>query len=150
MRGRVQTQSSLFAYVDLEAMVPSNHPLRRIKQLSDTALSRMDAELTALYESSGRPSVPPEQLLKGCLLQIMYGLRSERQLCEQIQFNMLYRWFLDINLDARTWDHSVYTYNRDRVLTSDIARQFLDEVVSQARKRGFVSKDHFSVDGTLI
>jgi transposase len=150
MRGRVDTQSSLFAYVDLESKVPSTHPLRRIRNICDTALHRMDSDLTAVYESSGRPSVPPEQLLKGCILQIMYGLRSERQLCEQIEFNMLYRWFLGMGLDEMAWDHSVYTRNRDRLLTSEIARQFLNQVVSQARKRGFVSKDHFSVDGTLI
>lgn len=110
----------------------------------------MDSQLTAVYESSGRPSVPPEQLLKGCILQIMYGVRSERQLCEQIEYNMLYRWFLGMGLDESAWDHSVYTRNRDRLLNREIARQFLGEVVSQARKRGFVSKDHFSVDGTLL
>ena len=150
MRGRVNPQASLFAYVDLESMVPASHPLRRIKALSDASLSRMDSELTALYESAGRPSIPPERLLKGSLLQIMYGIRSERQLAEQIQFNMLYRWFLDMNLDDRTFDHSVYTHNRDRLLTSETARQFLNGIVDQARKRGFVSKDHFSVDGTLL
>lgn len=150
MRGRVNPQASLFAYVDLESMVPASHPLRRIKALSDASLSRMDSELTALYESAGRPSIPPERLLKGSLLQIMYGIRSERQLAEQIQFNMLYRWFLDMNLDDRTFDHSVYTHNRDRLLTSETARRFLNGIVDQARKRGFVSKDHFSVDGTLL
>jgi transposase len=150
MRGRVNPQASLFAYVDLESMVPASHPLRRIKALSDASLSRMDSELTALYESAGRPSIPPERLLKGSLLQIMYGIRSERQLAEQIQFNMLYRWFLDMNLDDRTFDHSVYTHNRDRLLTSETARRFLNGIVDQARKHGFVSKDHFSVDGTLL
>lgn len=150
MRGRVDVQSSLFAYVDLESKVPPTHPLRRIRNICDTALRRMDSQLTSVYESSGRPSVPPEQLLKGCILQIMYGVRSERQLCEQIEYNMLYRWFLGMGLDESAWDHSVYTRNRDRLLNREIARQFLGEVVSQARKRGFVSKDHFSVDGTLL
>lgn len=150
MRGRVDAQSSLFAYVDLESKVPPTHPLRRIRNICDTALRRMDTALTAIYESTGRPSVPPEQLLKGCILQIMYGVRSERQLCEQIEYNMLYRWFLGMGLDESAWDHSVYTRNRDRLLNREIARRFLVEVVSQARKRGFVSKDHFSVDGTLL
>lgn len=110
----------------------------------------MNSALTVIYELTGRPSVPPEQLLKGCILQIMYGVRSERQLCEQIEYNMLYRWFLGMDLDESAWDHSVYTRNRDRLLNREIARRFLVEVVFQTCKRGFVSKDHFSVDGTLL
>ena len=150
MRGRISTQSQMFSYVDLDSRVPRTHPLRRIKELSDTALGRMDGQLTALYSPIGRESIPPEQLLKASLLQIIYGIRSERQLMEQIQFNMLYRWFLDLALDQEIWVPTVYSHNRDRLLCSDVARTFLSEIVQQATSKGFVSNEHFSVDGTLL
>ena len=150
MRGRISQQSQMFSYVDLDSRVPRTHPLRRIKELSDVALGRMDSQLTALYSPIGRESIPPEQLLKASLLQVIYGIRSERQLVEQIQFNMLYRWFLDLALDQEVWVPTVYTHNRDRLLTTSIARQFLAEIVQQATSKGFVSSEHFSVDGTLL
>jgi len=150
MRGRINAQSKLFAYVDLEERIPQTHPLRRIKALSDTSLRSMDAVLTSLYSPMGRESIPPEQLLKASLLQIIYGIRSERQLVEQIEFSMLYRWFLDIGLDDPMWVPTVYSHNRDRLLTTPVARQFLSGIVEQARQRGFVSSEHFSVDGTLL
>jgi transposase len=150
MRGRISQQSQMFSYVDLDSRVPGTHPLRRIKELSDAALRNMDSQLTALYSPIGRESIPPEQLLKASLLQIIYGIRSERQLMEQIQFNMLYRWFLDLALDQEIWVPTVYSHNRDRLLCTDVARTFLSEIVQQATSKGFVSNEHFSVDGTLL
>jgi len=150
MRGRVDNQSTMFAYVDLETRVSQNHPLRRIKVLADTALAGMDRELTAIYEPMGRHSIPPEQLLKASLLQIIYGIRSERQLVERIDDSMTFRWFLDLGLDGDVWVPTVYSHNRDRLLTTDVARQFLSSIVEQARQKGFVSDEHFSVDGTLL
>jgi transposase len=150
MRGRIDTQATMFAYVDLEKRVSQSHPLRRIKLLADTALSGMDRELTAIYEPMGRHSIPPEQLLKASLLQIIYGIRSERQLVERIDDSMTFRWFLDLGLDGDIWVPTVYSHNRDRLLTTEVARQFLSAIVEQARQKGFVSNEHFSVDGTLL
>ena len=140
----------MFAYVDLEARVSPNHPLRRIKVLADTALAGMDSSLTSLYKPLGRESIPPEQLLKASLLQIIYGIRSERQLVERIDDSMTFRWFLDLGLDGVVWVPTVYSHNRDRLLCTDVARRFLSEIVKQATSKGFVSSEHFSVDGTLL
>ena len=150
MRGRIEPNPSFIAVVDLEARVRSNHPLRRIKEVCDKALRELDSELDRLYKEGGRPSIPPEQLLKGSLLQIIYGIRSERQLCERIDDSLTFRWFLDLPLDQEAWVPTVYTHNRDRLLTTEISRNFLTRVVEQARTRGMVSSDHFSVDGTLL
>jgi transposase len=150
MRGRIDTQAKMIAYMDLEKRVSLNHPLRRIKLLADTALAGMDSALTALYKPLGRHSIPPEQLLKASLLQIIYGIRSERQLVERIDDSMIFRWFLDLGLDGDVWVPTVYSHNRDRLLTTDVVRQFLSGVVEQARQLDFVSSEHFSVDGTLI
>lgn len=150
MRGRVSQQSQMFSYVDLESRIPRTHPLRRIKDLADSSLRNMDSQLTNLYSSIGRESIPPEQLLKASLLQVIYGIRSERLLMEQIQFSMLYRWFLDVGLDQEVWVPTVYSHNRDRLLCTDVARRFLSEIVKQATSKGFVSSEHFSVDGTLL
>ena len=150
MRGRIDTQAKMFAYVDLEQRVSQTHPLRRIKAIADSALAAMDSALTSLYKPLGRDSIPPEQLLKATLLQIIHGIRSERQLVERIDDSMTFRWFLDLGIDGEVWVPTVYSHNRDRLLTTYVARQFLSEVVGQARKRGFVSEEHFSVDGTLL
>lgn len=150
MRGTVQTQSSMFVYLSLEERVPSDHVLRPIKSLADEALASMDRDLERLYKPTGRKSVPPEQLLKATLLQILFGIRSERQLVEQIEFNILYRWFLDLDLDASAWDATTFTHNRDRLLTQDIAKLFLARTVELARTKDLVSSEHFSVDGTLL
>lgn len=140
----------MFSYVDLESRIPRTHPLRRIKDLADRSLRNMDNQLTNLYSSIGRESIPPEQLLKASLLQVIYGIRSERLLMEQIQFSMLYRWFLDVGLDQEIWVPTVYSHNRDRLLCTEVARRFLAEIVQQATSKGFVSSEHFSVDGTLL
>ncbi len=150
MRGRIDAQATMFAYVGLEQRVSQNHPMRRIKVCAETALAGMDRELTAIYEPMGRHSIPPEQLLKTTLLQIIYGIRSERPLVERIDDSMPFRWFLDLGLDGEVWVPTVYFHNRDRLLTTDAARQFLSAIVEQARQNGFVSNEHFSVDGTLL
>ena len=149
MRGRV-SQPQLFSYVDLEERVRPDHPLRRIKTLADAALKEMDQTLTDLYSPLGRESIPPEQLLKASLLQIIYGLRSERQLVERIDDSFTFRWFLDLSIDAPMWVPTVYSKNRDRLLKTEIARSFLSHIVECARTKGYVSQEHFSVDGTLL
>ncbi|MBK9219487.1 MAG: transposase, partial [Uliginosibacterium sp.] len=123
----------------------ANHPLRRIKEVCDKALRELDSDFDRVYKDGGRPSIPPEQLLKGSLLQIIYGIRSERQLCERIDDSLTFRWFLDLPLDQEAWVPTVYTHNRDRLLTTEMSRSFLSRVVEQARDRGLVSSDHFSV-----
>lgn len=150
MRGKQAVQSGMFVYVGLEERVPQDHFLRPIKLIADTALRAMDSDLDRLYSRQGRPSVPPEQLLKASLLQILFGIRSERQLVEHIEFNILYRWFLDLELDQRAWDATTFTQNRDRLLTSDVAKRFLATTVEIAQSRNLVSQEHFSVDGTLL
>lgn len=141
---------SFIAVIDLESRVRANHPLRRIKAIADKALREMDTDLTAIYSVFGRMSIPPEQLLKASLLQVIYGIRSERQLVERIDDSMTFRWFLDMSIDQEMWVPTVYSHNRDRLLTTEIARSFLSKIVEQARQRGFVSSEHFSVDGTLL
>lgn len=133
-----------------EDMVPSDHPLRAIKKVADEALRKVDEQLGAMYSSHGRPSVPPERLLKSMLLMALYSIRSDRQLCEQLQYNMLYRWFLDMDMAGDVWDRSTFSHNRERLLEHDIARSLFGAVVQQARRRGLMSDEHFSVDGTLI
>lgn len=150
MRGKQAIQSGMFVYVGLEERVPQDHFLRPIKVLADTALRAMDSDLERLYSRNGRPSVPPEQLLKASLLQVLFGIRSERQLVEHIEFNILYRWFLDLELDQRAWDATTFTQNRDRLLTSEVAKRFLAMTVEIAQSKGLVSQEHFSVDGTLL
>lgn len=150
MRGRIDPNPSFIAVVDLDARVRANHPLRLIKEVCDKALRELDNDFDRVYKDGGRPSIPPEQLLKGSLLQIMYGIRSERQLCERIDDSLTFRWFLDLPLDQEAWVPTVYTHNRDRLLTTEMSRSFLSRVVEQARDRGLVSSDHFSVDGTLL
>lgn len=150
MRGRITPNPSFIAFLDLESKIRPNHPLRRIKVLADSALKEMDGDLTAIYSAHGRASIPPEQLLKASLLQVIYGIRSERQLVERIDDSMTFRWFLDMSIDEEMWVPTVYTHNRDRLLTTAIARSFLAKIVDQARAKGFVSAEHFSVDGTLL
>lgn len=150
MRGKQSVQSGMFVYVGLEERVPQDHFLRPIKLIADTALRAMDSDLDRLYSRGGRPSVPPEQLLKASLLQVLFGIRSERQLVEHIEFNILYRWFLDLELDQRAWDATTFTQNRDRLLTTEVAKKFLATTVDIARSKGLVSEEHFCVDGTLL
>lgn len=150
MRGGDGRSGSLFSYVDLETRVGRTHPLRSIRLIVNEALSALAGEFSALYSPIGRPSIPPEKLLRAMLLQAFYSIRSERQLMERLEFDLLFRWFVGIGVDDAAWDHSVFSKNRDRLLEGDIAAKFLDAVLSQPRVKRLLSTDHFSVDGTLI
>ena len=150
MRGDDRRSGSLFSYVDLEKRVRPDHPLRTIKTLVDEALAGMSGEFAALYSRIGRPSVPPEQLLRAMLLQAFYSIRSERQLMERIEFDLLYRWFVGLGIDDPAWDATTFTKNRDRLLEGTIAHRFLAAVLAIPRVKRLLSSDHFSVDGTLI
>jgi transposase len=150
MRAEHRRQETMFSYVAPEARVPERHPLRAIRAMVDQALAALDAGFVVPYLHTGRPSVPPEYPLCATLLQILYSVRSECQLVEQIDYNLLFRWFIGLSMDDPVWDHSTFTKNRDRLLEADIARRFFSEVVAQARTAKLLSDEHFSVDGTLI
>ena len=150
MRGLDGRSGSLFSYVDLEARVRQDHPLRRILEIANTALLALSEDFAALYRPLGRPSIPPERLLRAMLLQAFYGIRSERQLMERMEFDLLFRWFVGLGVDEAAWDHSSFTKNRDRLLEGDIAAKFLRAVLAQPKVKRLLSSDHFSVDGTLI
>ena len=150
MRGNDPKQSAMFSYISLEERVPQDHPLRAFRSLTDRALARLSPRFEAMYSSTGRPSVAPEQLLRALLLQALYTIRSERQLMEQLDYNLLFRWFVGLEIDDKVWDPTVFTKNRDRLLAGDIARAFFEETVAQARDAGLLSDEHFTVDGTLI
>jgi transposase len=150
MRGGDERSGSLFSYVDLEARVERNHPLRAIRAIANEALAALAGEFCALYSPIGRPSIPPEKLLRAMLLQAFYSVRSERQLMERLEFDLLFRWFVGIGVDDAAWDHSVFSKNRDRLLEGDIAAKFMRAVLEQPRVKRLLSTDHFSVDGTLI
>ena len=138
----------MFSYVTLEQRVPQDHPLREIRKLTDTVLRSLNAEFDSLYSASGRPSIAPEYVLRALLLQAFYSVRSERQLVEQLDYNLLFRWFVGLGMDDAVWNHAVFSKNRDRLLTSELAQQFFSEVNKQAKR--FMSDEHFTVDGTLI
>lgn len=151
MRGSDVRSGSLFSYVDLEARVRRDHPLRLIREIANAALASLDEDLEALYPRRlGRPSIPPERLLRAMLLQVFYGIRSERQLMERMEFDLLFRWFVGLGVDDPAWDHSSFTTNRDRLLGGEIAAKFLQAVLAQPKVKRLLSSDHFSVDGTLI
>jgi transposase len=150
MRGQLDPQSAMFHYFSAESRVPADHPLRGVRKLADRALSAISAELDALYSSTGRPSIAPERLLKGQLLIALYSVRSDRQFCEQLDYNILFRWFLDMDLESTSLDQSNFSRLRQRLVQTDIARRFFDEVVNLARREKLLSADHFTVDGTLI
>jgi len=150
MRGADEQPGSMFSYVSLEERVPADHPLRAIRQITDRALTRMSAQLGTLYINFGRPSIPPEQLLRALLLQALYTIRSERQLMEQLDYNLLFRWFVGLSIDARVWSHSTFSKNRDRLLRGDIAQHFFEAVRRHADAARLLSDDHFTVDGTLL
>lgn len=150
MRGSDERSGSLFSYVDLEARVRADHPLRTIRQIANAALSELSKAFTALYTDFGRPSIAPEKLLRAMLLQAFYGLRSERQLMERLEFDLLFRWFVGLGVDDAVWDHSTFSKNRDRLLEGEIAAKFLAAVLAQPKVKQLLSSDHFSVDGTLI
>ena len=153
MRGRPNRQPNLFVKINLEELVPADHPLRPIKRMADEALVAMSRTFAAAYapaEKGGRPSIPPERLLKALVLTSLYTVRSERALCERIAFDMLFRWFLDMTPDEPCFDHSVFSVNRERLDRLDIAKKFSDRIVMMAMEAGLISEDHFSIDGSLL
>jgi transposase len=150
MRGNDIHQQAMFSYLSLESRVPADHPLRWIRRMVDRALGELTAEFQSMYSRTGRPSIAPERLLRALLLQVLYTIRSERLLMEQLDYNLLFRWFVGLSLDDRVWDHSTFTKNRDRFLSSDVAGAFFSRVVFQANEAGLLSDEHFTVDGTLI
>ena len=150
MRGPDRKQSQLFSYVSLEERIPRKHPLRLMRKFTDRVLAELSPEFEAIYAKQGRPSIPPEQLLRALLLQVLYSIRSERLLMEQLDYNLLFRWFVGLELDDRVWVPTVFTKNRDRLLKGEIAEAFLQGVVREARRRRLLSDEHFTVDGTLL
>jgi transposase len=150
MRGTDEVTGSLFSYVDLEERIPAPHPLRKVREIVNDALTSLDAEFDRLYSAEGRPSIAPERLLRASLIQILFSVRSERQLMEQMHYNLLFRWFVGLGIDDPVWVPTVFTKNRDRLLTTDIARKFLAAILAHRAVAPLLSDEHFSVDGTLI
>lgn len=150
MRGKPQMQTSMLSLRTPEERVPKDHPLRAVKTLSDEALRELSPVFDGMYSKRGRHSIPPERLLKATLLMALHSVRSERLFCEQLDYNLLYRWFLDMDFEERSFDHSTFSFNRERLLKHEVAEQFFAAVVSQAKERGLTSSEHFSADGTLI
>jgi len=150
MRGQEQFQEAMFSYVSPAKRVPQDHPLRPIWKMVNEALKGLSRQFERMYSEVGRPSIPPEQLLRALLLQAFYTVRSERQLMEQLDYNMLFRWFVGLSMDEPIWDATVFSKNRERLLEADVARLFFEKIVDQAEQRGLLSNEHFTVDGTLI
>jgi len=150
MRGEDRTSGALFSFVDIEARIPTKHPLRAMRRLTNAALADLDRAFSSLYEGCGRPSVPPERLLRATLLQLLYSIRLERQLVERIEFDLLFRWFVGLSIDETVFDASTFSKNRDRLLTQEIAQGFLSSLLAAPEVKGLLSAEHFSVDGTLL
>lgn len=150
MRGDEAEQGAAFSYVSPAQRVPADHPLRAIRKMTDVALKKLSPEFDRLYAKTGRPSIAPERLLRALLLQYFYGIRSERLLMEQLDYNLLFRWFVGLNMDDQVWDASTFSKNRERLLNGDVPQRFLAAVVEQATQQGLTSDEHFSVDGTMI
>jgi len=150
MRGPDQQQNYIFSYISPEQRVRKDHPLRPIRAMVDEVLMKLSPEFQKMYAKVGRPSIPPEQLLRALLLQMLYSVRSERLLVEEIDYNILYRWFVGLNLDDEVWDATTFTKNRNRLLEAEVAKDFLRQVVVQAQEKGWTSDEHFTVDGTLL
>jgi len=150
MRGDDRRPDTMFSYVAPEQRVPADHPLRAIRTMVDTALRELSPQFARLYPKTGRPSIPPEKLLRALLVQMLYSVRSERQLMEQLNYNLLFRWFVGLSMDDPVWDPTVFTKNRERLLQGDIARAFFERVLAQAQAHQLLSAEHFTVDGTLI
>src|SRR5476649_2886632 len=150
MRGSDGRSGSLFSYVDLEARVRADHPLRVIRDLANATLGDLSGEFGKLYTDFGRPSIAPEKLLRAMLLQAFHGVRSERHLMERMEFDLLFRWFVGLGVDDAVWDHSVFSKNRDRLLEGDVAAKFMAAVLTQPNVKQLLSTDHFSIDGTLL
>jgi len=150
MRGTDQQQNHVFSYISPEQRVRKDHPLRPIRTMVDEILKQLSPQFSKMYAKVGRPSIPPEQLLRAQLLQMLYSVRSERLLMEEMDYNILFRWFVGLNLDDPVWDATVFTKNRDRLLEAEVAKEFLERVVAHAREQGWMSDEHFTVDGTLL
>ena len=150
MRGLQDKQTNLWVCISIEERIPNEHPLRRIKKLADQRLGKLSAVFNRMYSQVGRPSIAPERVLKSLLLIALYSVRSERQFCEQLNYNLLFRWFLDMELEESSFDATVFSKNRERLMQYEVGRLFFDAVMSQAREANLISEDHFSVDGTLI
>lgn len=150
MRGNDNTQTEMFSYIPLEKRVPKNHPLRRMKEIIDDALEKMSKDFDTLYSHTGRPSIPPEMLIRALFLQVLYGIRSERQIMEHLEFNLLYRWFVGLKADDKLWDETVFTKNRERLFGGASIDILFEKVLEIARKKQLLSSDHFTVDGTLV
>jgi len=150
MRGDDIQQGAMFSYLSPEQRVPADHPLRPIRPMVDTVLKRLSPCFEAMYAEGGRPSIPPEKLLRALVLQCLYSVRSERLLMEQLDYNLLFRWFVGLNMDDPVWDFTVFSKNRERLLEADVARAFFAEIGELAREKGLLSDEHFTVDGTLI
>ena len=150
MRGELEDSEGMFSYITPAQRVPKDHPLRPIRTMVDTALKELSPVFQRLYSRIGRPSIPPERLIRASVLQMLYSIRSERQLMEQLNFNILYRWFVGLGMDDRVWDATVYTKNRRRLLDGRVDVKFFEAILQQAEEKGLVSEEHFTVDGTLI
>jgi len=150
MRGEDEKQSTMYSYVTLAQRIPADHPARQIRVLVDRALERIDAQLEQLYSTTGRPSIAPERLLRASLLMVLYSIRSERQLMEQMGYNLLFRWFVGLEMDDPVWDVTVFTKNRERLIEGAVSQQLLEAVLVEARDHALLSEEHFTVDGTLI
>ena len=150
MRGDDLQQPAMFSYVSPEQRVPAEHPLRMIRQMVDEVLKGLSRRFDRLYSHTGRPSIPPEKLLRALLLQVLYTVRSERLLLEQLDYNLLFRWFVGLNMDDPIWDATVFSKNRERLLKGEVAQAFFEQVLKLARQRDLLSDEHFTVDGTLI
>jgi transposase len=150
MRGHDEQTGNVFSYLSPEQRIPADHPLRTIRRMTDPILARLSPKFTGMYSKIGRPSIAPEKLLRALLLQVLYTVRSERMLMEQLEYNLLFRWFVGLNMDDAVWDPTVFSKNRDRLLAADVAALFFHEVLGEARARDLVSDEHFTVDGTLL
>ena len=150
MRGELEDSEGMFSYITPAQRVPKDHPLRPIRAMVDAALKEMSPTFQRLYSRIGRPSIPPERLIRASVLQMLYSIRSERQLMEQLNFNILYRWFVGLGMDERVWDATVYTKNRQRLLDGRVDVKFFEAILKQAKEKGLLSEEHFTVDGTLI
>jgi transposase len=150
VRGDNHEQDYIFSYHSLADRVPMDHPLRLIKEIANRALKELSKNFAEMYAPTGRPSIPPEKMIRGLLLQVLYSIRSERMLMEQLDYNLLFRWFVGLSMDEEVWDHSTFSKNRERLLNADIVRKFFERIREQAQKQGLLSDEHFTVDGTLI
>ena len=150
MRGTAVRQATMLSAVTPDALVPQGHPIRKIKPLVEAALAKLSPVFDQMYADEGRPSIPPEHLLKGCLLIALFSVRSERQFCERLHYDLLFKWFLDLNIMDPAFDHSVFSKNKDRLLEHQVAREFFKAIVEEARRQHLLSEEHFTVDGTLL